>query len=503
MSLHRNTHSSLLPRNFHNPELLLLFKRPIDINAINALVQKTVSVIAVQDEAHSSEGCPAPPPSPIAGYNLPSLDVFITRLVYRTGVKQATLWTTLIYLDRLKAKLPKEAQGMACTRHRVFLAILIVATKYLNDSPPKNIHWAQAASLFNVREVNLMEKQLLYLLDYNLRFDEAEICRHLAPFMSKSAPKLQVEHREPRHANIDKAYRGRRARTQTQTSQDIVGPIAHSLASSVRDLAKRLSHSHLATPPEYPARSVSHSSWVSVSSASDSDPPSLVTDDSELSSGPSPESEPTNVSEDDAYSSDNGSALASSPSRPSKIPATVAKTFLRKASLSTMRLRKASDTSSIRTVIAQDAPNRYTDSPSPLISKHLSWRHTSGRVDHRNHDGTLPTSHTTGHISSRPSARSNRDSSQLAGTAAGFLSRMWGAATTHKQQQSRDIEEQHLLATRGTSNGPDYAYGKISTTASMIEVHGPHESQAYNGGSTLRRLIHSRSTTHRNTGLDV
>ncbi|CAH1757071.1 14621_t:CDS:10 [Entrophospora sp. SA101] len=123
---------------------------------------------------------------------LPPLQNFIQRLVTRSSVSTATFLTTIIYLDRLKKKLPKLARGMHCTRHRVFLAILIVASKYLNDSSPRNKYWARFSSVYSVNKVNLMERQLLTLLDYDLRVTEAELLLHLSPFLK--SPSLSTSY---------------------------------------------------------------------------------------------------------------------------------------------------------------------------------------------------------------------------------------------------------------------------------------------------------------------
>ncbi|KAI0118224.1 hypothetical protein GGR51DRAFT_498525 [Nemania sp. FL0031] len=50
--------------------------------------------------------------------------------------------STLVYLSKLKARLHLRPKGLRCTAHLIFLAALIPSAKYLNDSSPKNKHWA-------------------------------------------------------------------------------------------------------------------------------------------------------------------------------------------------------------------------------------------------------------------------------------------------------------------------------------------------------------------------
>ncbi|CAG8719027.1 30597_t:CDS:2, partial [Racocetra persica] len=55
--------------------------------------------------------------------------------------------------------------------------------KYLNDSSPRNKYWARFSGVYSVAKVNLMERQLLSLLDYDLRIHKSDLDLHLGPLI--------------------------------------------------------------------------------------------------------------------------------------------------------------------------------------------------------------------------------------------------------------------------------------------------------------------------------
>ncbi|KAJ3043388.1 hypothetical protein HDV00_005086 [Rhizophlyctis rosea] len=113
--------------------------------------------------------------SPNAINTLPTLLDFLSTLTSRSRVHLISVLAALTYLRRISQKLPTTARGLPCTAHRLLLAALLLGCKYTSDAPLNNRAWAEFAELFPLAEVNLMERQLLFLLDFDLRMSERDL----------------------------------------------------------------------------------------------------------------------------------------------------------------------------------------------------------------------------------------------------------------------------------------------------------------------------------------
>lgn len=165
------------------------------------------------------------------------------------------------------------------------------------------MHWTNYAEIFHVHDINLMERELLAMLDYDLRFDEAEACRIFEPFMTSPPPRNQEARRKVLSV-VAQASRARKlAQTQLPPSPHlesvsvpspplsiVIPNTAQNLTNTVQKVAKRLGSTYLShgTTPESCGRP----------------PQGLATPPSAFSSA-SGESEAGSTTESSSYSSDD------------------------------------------------------------------------------------------------------------------------------------------------------------------------------------------------------
>ncbi|KAI8992344.1 hypothetical protein BDB01DRAFT_847730 [Pilobolus umbonatus] len=178
MSLGDPGASKVFPR-----EMYELINHPVTPSIISHLVYQSSLVVPCQKDQR---------------IKLPSLYKFVKSIVRKSSVQSGTLLAALVFLERLKNTLSMVAQGRACTIHRIFLACLIVTSKAIHDTSPKNKHWAGYASHFDVAEVNLMEKQVLFLLKYQIIIHPTELVLVFYNFKQSIAPIVSFNMRQYR-----------------------------------------------------------------------------------------------------------------------------------------------------------------------------------------------------------------------------------------------------------------------------------------------------------------
>lgn len=155
---------------------------PVSVEMIEFLASTTSSVIQVKTGFAPSSQMGSLTVTPVTCVPLTK---FISRLIEYLNVQTPTLMASLVYLNRLRNMLPGNAVGMETTRHRIFLAALILSAKLLNDLSPLNKHWTKYTDgLMSNSEVNLAERELIGLLRWNLNVTQDELVAVLQPFLA-------------------------------------------------------------------------------------------------------------------------------------------------------------------------------------------------------------------------------------------------------------------------------------------------------------------------------
>ncbi|OAD66732.1 cyclin [Phycomyces blakesleeanus NRRL 1555(-)] len=104
----------------------LPYCRPLPSVLIDLIAMTLCDLLPIKTTRRRSPQNPRP---------LPELVYFIHKITYQAGINYRTALVALIYLGRAKQNLPHNAVGNQDTCHRLFLGALLLASKFLQDTP--------------------------------------------------------------------------------------------------------------------------------------------------------------------------------------------------------------------------------------------------------------------------------------------------------------------------------------------------------------------------------
>ncbi|KAG1824326.1 uncharacterized protein BJ212DRAFT_1319395 [Suillus subaureus] len=111
--------------------------------------------------------CPEYPPS--SSNSQVKLPHFIAYALHRTKLHSSVTFAALVLLQRLKARFPT-ARGSS--GHRLFVSAFMLASKVICDDTYSNKSWSIVAQgMFQLREINQMEREMCQYLEWELNVD--------------------------------------------------------------------------------------------------------------------------------------------------------------------------------------------------------------------------------------------------------------------------------------------------------------------------------------------
>ncbi|KAI8070508.1 hypothetical protein BC940DRAFT_317819 [Gongronella butleri] len=117
----------------------------------------------------------------VNGQSLPELMFFIQKITIGGAINERTALVALIYLERAKLRLPRCAIGSTDTSHRLFLAAILLASKFLQGSTwtsttltTQRVH-KLCRGLYRYREIEEIERGFLKLIEYQCWVDDRDL----------------------------------------------------------------------------------------------------------------------------------------------------------------------------------------------------------------------------------------------------------------------------------------------------------------------------------------
>ncbi|TFK36410.1 hypothetical protein BDQ12DRAFT_249962 [Crucibulum laeve] len=189
-------HASLVDPATHSPALLEL----IDIKMSRPVLEYVVDCVAETVDYAMGRPTPSSSSRGRSATRRPEhskFTTFVNNVITRAEITTPTVLAALVYIDRAKPHLHIALEEWAL--ERVFLGAIIVASKYLNDSTLKNVHWALCTGVFGKRDVGRIEREFLDVLDFELGITEADILSHHQGVISAAFPSSYHLRPQPQH----------------------------------------------------------------------------------------------------------------------------------------------------------------------------------------------------------------------------------------------------------------------------------------------------------------
>ncbi|KAJ6609632.1 hypothetical protein B0H10DRAFT_1813275 [Mycena sp. CBHHK59/15] len=165
--------ASLVDSGSHSRELMDLINLKLSKHMIGYIVQCVGDAVeyAIQQ------------PLPLKSRRMTNFEALVSRVLHSAEVEIATVLVTVAYVTRAKEHLQITLEHWAL--ERLFLGALVVASKYLNDSTMKNVHWALCTGIFKTPDIGVMEREFLEVLDFELGVKEHHILFHHGSIMGR------------------------------------------------------------------------------------------------------------------------------------------------------------------------------------------------------------------------------------------------------------------------------------------------------------------------------
>jgi len=205
--------------------------------ALSVDANKSFAPLLVETSANIIESLWSQVPPHLPQLPAPVLRKFIAELLLRSKASYSTVYLSLLYLFRLKPTLG--ATLGQYPSQNMFLAALVLASKFLQDSCYSNRSWAKLTGI-PATEITLMERLLLRLLDHSLHVKEAEfdawsqfVTMHMAKLHARST-QAQQQHAHA-HAETTTTMQSQQQQTTTREVHNVVNSPALSATSETTE----------------------------------------------------------------------------------------------------------------------------------------------------------------------------------------------------------------------------------------------------------------------------